>query len=55
MYEEVLVEIVDRKEQVLRNKVIPSVKVIRRNHGIEEATWELENKMRQNYPQFFLN
>lgn len=43
----------DMKEQVLRNKVIPSVKIIWRNHNVEEAMWELEEKMRKNYPQFF--
>ena len=52
-YEEVPVKIVDKKEHVLRNKIIPSVKVIWKNHDMEEATWELENKMRQNYPQLF--
>ena len=31
-YEETLVHIVDRKEQVLRSKVIPLVKVLWRNH-----------------------
>ena len=52
-YEEILVQIVDRKEQVLRNKVITLAKVVWRNQTIEEATWELEDKMRENYPQLF--
>ena len=52
-YEEIPVKIVDRKEQVLRNKVIPSVKVIWRNQSIEEATWELEDKMKIEYPHLF--
>ena len=37
-YEEILVQIVDRKEQVLRNKVIPLVKVLWKNHEREAAT-----------------
>ena len=32
-YEERLVQIDDRKDQVLRNKVIPLVKVLWMNHG----------------------
>ena len=37
-YEEIPVQIVDRKEQVLRTKVIPSVKVLWNNHEREAAT-----------------
>ena len=37
-YEETLVQIVDRKEQVLRNKVIPLVKVLWKNHERGAAT-----------------
>ena len=39
-YEEIPVQIVDRKEQVLRSKVIPLVKVLWKNHEREAATWE---------------
>ncbi|XP_038876359.1 uncharacterized protein LOC120068794 [Benincasa hispida] len=52
-YEEEAIEILDRKDQVLRNKTIPLVKVLWRNHRIEEATWEPEEQMRKRYPQFF--
>ena len=41
-YEEIPVQILDRKEQVLRNKVIPLVKVLWKNHEREEPTWEQE-------------
>ena len=41
-YEETPVQIVDRKKQVLRSKVIPLVKVLRKNHEREAATWEPE-------------
>ena len=46
-------QIVDRKEQVLRNKVIPLVKVLWKNHEREEATWEPEAQMRHQYPHLF--
>ncbi|XP_038904355.1 uncharacterized protein LOC120090710 [Benincasa hispida] len=49
-YEKKAIEILDRKDQVLRNKTIPFVKVLWRNHGIEEATWEPEEHMRKRYP-----
>ena len=41
-YEEIPVKIVDHKEQVLRSKVIPLVKVLWKNHEREAATWEPE-------------
>jgi hypothetical protein len=50
-YVEEPVRIIDRKEQQLRTKVIPLVKVLWRNHGVEEASWELESDMYEKYPQ----
>ena len=41
-YEETPVQTVDRKEQVLRSKVISLVKVLWKNHEREAATWEPE-------------
>ena len=41
-YKEQPMQIVDRREQILRNKVIPLVKVLWGIHGIKEATWESE-------------
>ena len=52
-YEETPVQIIDRKEQVLRSKVIPLVKVLWKNHEREAATWESEVQMRYQYPQLF--
>ncbi|XP_022876882.1 uncharacterized protein LOC111395103 [Olea europaea var. sylvestris] len=52
-YEEKSVQILDRKEQILRSKTIPLVKVLWRNHVIEEATWESKEQMRSQYPQIF--
>ena len=52
-YKEIPVHIVDRKDQVLQNKVIPLVKVLWMNHGREEATWEREDQMQTQYPHLF--
>jgi hypothetical protein len=43
----------DCKEQQLWSKTIPLVKVIWRNHGIEEASWEVEQEMKNRYPYLF--
>ncbi|XP_039114199.1 uncharacterized protein LOC120249672 [Dioscorea cayenensis subsp. rotundata] len=48
-YEERLVKIVDFKEQALRRRIIPYVKVQWSNHSELEATWELESEMRERY------
>ena len=52
-YEEQPVEILDRKEQSLRNKIIPLVQVLWKNQKVEESTWELEATMRAKYPHLF--
>ena len=52
-YSEEPVQILDRKDQVLRTRVIPLVKVLWRSHSIEEATWETEESMRRDYPHLF--
>ena len=46
-------EIVDSKYQELRNKKVKLVKVIWRNQAVEEATWELEEMMKEKYPELF--
>ena len=53
-YVETPVEILDREEKTLRNKVINLVKVRWQHHGVSEATWELENKMREKYCHLFI-
>ena len=53
MYEEEPVEILAREVKELRNKKILLVKVLWRNHKTEEATWESEEMMWQQYPQLF--
>ena len=52
-YKEQPMQIVDRREKILRNKVIPLVKVLWKNHERKTATWELEAQMRRQYPQLF--
>ena len=52
-YVEVPIKIVDYKLKQLRNREIPMVKVVWKNHGVEEATWETEQKMKRDYPQLF--
>ena len=52
-YVEVPVKILDKKQRVLRTKTIPMVKVLWRNHALEEATWELESKVKEKYPGLF--
>ncbi|XP_075496463.1 uncharacterized protein LOC142533537 [Primulina tabacum] len=52
-YEEIPVQILDRKVKVLRNKEIGLVKVLWQNHIIEEATWEPEEEMKHHYPNLF--
>jgi hypothetical protein len=46
--------ILDRKTQQLRNKAITSVKVLWKHHGENEATWELEDAMKEKYPELFV-
>ncbi|CAN6676437.1 unnamed protein product [Malus baccata var. baccata] len=45
--------LLDWKDKELRNKTIRLVKVLRRNHSVEEATWETEDWMRKMYPSLF--
>ena len=52
-YEKAPVEILDCKEQVLRNKTIPWVKVLWKNHSVKEASWEREEDMLSRYPSLF--
>ncbi|XP_070021591.1 uncharacterized protein [Nicotiana sylvestris] len=52
-YEEETMAIVDRQVRKLRSKEIVFVKVLWRNHTVEEATWEIEDVMRVKYPHLF--
>ena len=48
-------QILGRKEKELRNTTISLVKVLWRNHLVEEATWKREDQMRSQYPRLFHN
>ena len=52
-YEEVPIQIVDVMDKVLRHAVVKLIKVQWSIHSIREATWELEEEMRENHPQLF--
>ena len=52
-YEEKPVKILDRQDKMLRNKIIPLVKVLWKNHKMEEPTWEREDDMKARYPELF--
>ena len=53
IYEEQPVKIVDNKEQELKCRTIRYVKVQWRNQFVREATWELEDEMKEKYPYLF--
>jgi hypothetical protein len=44
-YEELPVQVLDRKDQQLRTKTITLVKILWQIHGVKESSWELEQKM----------
>ena len=52
-YEEQPVQILGREEKELFNKTISLVKVLWRNHLVEEATRERADQMRSQYPHLF--
>ena len=47
--------ILDMKERMLRNWAIVQIKVQWKHFIPEEATWEMEDKMREAYPSMFQN
>ncbi|XP_027166317.1 uncharacterized protein LOC113766311 [Coffea eugenioides] len=52
-YEEKPVKLLDWKVKELRNKQIPIVKILWRNHGVEEVTWKIEEEVQRKYPELF--
>ena len=52
-YVEHPVQVLDKRDQVLRNKTIPLVKVLWKNHSTEEATWKRKDEIREKYPHLF--
>ncbi|XP_031092549.1 uncharacterized protein LOC115997147 [Ipomoea triloba] len=52
-YEEKPVKILDTKTRETRRRAVKMVKVCWSHHGVEEATWEMEDEMRRHYPALF--
>ena len=52
-YIEKPLKILDTKVKVLRTKTILLVKVLWKNHTLEETTWEVEQDMKSKYPELF--
>ncbi|XP_057526398.1 uncharacterized protein LOC130805630 [Amaranthus tricolor] len=52
-YEENSIQILDRKMRDTRRGSVALVKVLWSNHVTEEATWEVEDAMRRDYPWLF--
>ncbi|KAK8986843.1 hypothetical protein V6N11_037769 [Hibiscus sabdariffa] len=52
-HEEEPIQILDWEVKRLRNKSVPLVKVLWRNHKVEEATWEPEATMKEQHPHLF--
>ncbi|KAL1066204.1 hypothetical protein V6Z11_D12G048900 [Gossypium hirsutum] len=52
-YEEEPISILAREIKELRNKKISLVKVLCHKHGVEEATWESEDTVKERYPNLF--
>jgi hypothetical protein len=54
-YKEHLVKILDTSESATRNKVIRMCKVQWSHHSEDEATWEREDELKEEFPQLFSN
>jgi hypothetical protein len=52
-YKEYPIKILDTSERVTRSKIIRMCKVEWRHHTEEEATWEKEDELKEDFPQLF--
>ena len=52
-YEEHPITIFDSDERKVKHSMVKFVKVQWSNHTEDEATWEREDRLRQDYPDFF--
>ena len=50
-YQEKPIKILAREVKALRNRSIGFVKVLWRNHQVEEATWERDEEIKEKYPE----
>jgi hypothetical protein len=46
------IQILDTKERVTRRKKIKMYKILWNHHTEEEATWETEDYLQKNFPEF---
>jgi hypothetical protein len=53
-YKEHLIAILDYDERKVKRRMVKFVKVQWSNHSEDEATWEHEDHLRQDYPDFLL-
>jgi hypothetical protein len=51
-YVEQPLQILDTKERVTRRKKIKTYKILWDHHTVEEATWETEDYLQKNFPDF---
>ena len=54
-FEEGPVCILDSRDQVFQRKTVRLVRVLWRHYGVEESTWEHEDRMRATYPFLFMD
>jgi hypothetical protein len=54
-YKENPVKILDTSERATRSKVIRMCKVKWSHHSEDEATWEREDELKEEFPQLFSN
>ena len=54
-YPEFPARVLDQAERQTRQKAIKFLKVQWSNHSEDEATWEREDCLREEYPTFFLS
>ena len=52
-YVEEPIQILERKDRALHNRVIPFVKVLWKHHKTADATWEPEPEVQMKYPHLF--
>ena len=52
-FEEGPMRIMDNRDKVFQGKIVKLVKLLWQHRGVDEATWELEDKLRAIYPFLF--
>jgi hypothetical protein len=55
VYQEYPIKVLETSERVMRNKTIKMCKVQWSHHTEEEATWEREEDLKTEFPDFFID